>query len=67
MVGSSFNLFDLRKPSVILKDIPITIEPNADEINDIDIIEHGDGLRIASCDDSSLTIITDIKADLSVS
>ena len=65
MVGSSVHLFDVRKPSLILKDIPITIEQNADEINDIDIVETGDGLRLATCDDSGLTMITEIKVDLS--
>ena len=43
------------------------MEQNVDEINDIDMIEISDGLRIATCDDSGLTLITEIKADLTTS
>jgi hypothetical protein len=67
VVNSSLHLFDLRKPSLILKDVPIAMEQNADEINDVDIIEASDSLRVATCDDSGLTLITEIAADLSIS
>ena len=60
--------FDLRKPSLILRSTKIglheeskNLEIHSEDINDISIQSTKKGFKIASCDDSGLTIVQDVN------
>jgi WD40 repeat protein len=62
-INSKLNFFDLRKPSLVLKEFGNSC--NLDEINDVDMISlDKGGIRVASCDDSGATVITDFSESL---
>ena len=66
--GETLSFFDLRKPSLILKSTKIgldesfkTSEFHSEDINDVTIQSTAKGFKVASCDDTGLTVVQDIN------
>ena len=53
--------YDIRKPSLILTEMPVTIEKNDDEVNDLTLQVSKNGIMVAACDDSGATIVHDLE------
>lgn len=57
----------MRKPTLILKSVAVN-QSNNDEVNDIDLIQipsqdqNNQAFRVAACDDTGATVITDFDA-----
>lgn len=61
------NLFDVRKPSLIVKQMSLRPEQNPDEINDIALARSDTGeILVASCDDSGSTLVQKVDKDLTI-
>ena len=66
--GDTLSFFDLRKPSLILRSTQIGIDENLkdpelhlEDINDVSIQSTKKGFKVASCDDTGLTLIQEIN------